>query len=239
LATQSSTPVKVLGGVAFASVQAGTNNLACGLAIDGAVYCWGLNWRGEVGSSTNEFCGNPNASIECASSPVRVRTSGGSTFRDVAAGNSYACGVLDNGAMYCWGRNGDGQLGVEAGNDCATSGAPDPCLREPVLVPGGHRFITVSAGDGHTCGNTEEGPVVCWGRNRFGELGNGSLATTRNSPEVVRGGLTFVSVSAGRHHTCGATRSGTLYCWGINDFGQLGDGTDHIGLEPVAVTDPL
>lgn len=237
--SQSSTPVRVLGEVAFESIQAGTNNLACGLAHDGSVYCWGLNWRGEVGSSTNEFCGPDTVRLECASSPVQVTTGGGALFRDVAAGNSYACGVLVDGAMYCWGRNTEGQLGSGSSDDCPGAAIPEPCTRVPARVPGEHRFVTVTAGNNHTCGTTESGAAVCWGRNRFGELGDGSIGTTANPPTIVRGGLTFVSVSAGASHTCGAVASGTLYCWGINDFGQLGDGTGHIGLTPVAVSDPL
>lgn len=237
--TQTANPVRVVGDVAFASVRAGTNNLACGLALDGSAYCWGLNWRGEVGSSTNEFCGPDTVRLECASSPVQVRTAGGALFRDVAAGNSFACGVLFDGTMYCWGRNTQGQLGSESTEGCSGNGPPDICVREPIRVPGEHRFVTVSAGNDHTCGTTESGAAVCWGRNQFGELGNGSLATTGNPPTVVRGDLTFVSVSAGSSHTCGAVTTGALYCWGINDFGQLGDGTDHIGLTPVAVSGPL
>lgn len=106
----------------------------------------------------------------------------------------------------------------------------------------GIQFASVTTGNNHTCGVTPTGVAYCWGDNSSGQLGNG---TTTNSatPVPVSGGLTFAFVSAGGQHTCGVTSfpsnsfvGGTLYCWGDNAFGQLGDGTTTNSATPVAVS---
>ena len=104
--------------------------------------------------------------------------------------------------------------------------------------PGGSlRFQQLTAGGSHTCGLTEAGRAWCWGRNGFGQLGDGS---TRDSPVPmpVRGELRFARLSGGGAHTCGESRSGDLYCWGNNIQGQLGDGTRENRMFPVRSVGP-
>src|SRR5882672_3685739 len=85
-------------------------------------------------------------------------------------------------------------------------------------------FTAVSAdGDRFTCGVTVAGAAYCWGTNFSGELGDGTT-TTRLSPVLVSGGVSFVAVSSGASHTCGLTAAGAASCWGDNGSGQLGDG---------------
>jgi len=91
--------------------------------------------------------------------------------------------------------------------------------------PAGLTFAAVSAGGDHTCGVTTSGAAYCWGVNSYGELGDGTIDTTRTTPVLVSGGLSFAAVDAGANHTCGVTTSGVAYCWGDNSYGQLGDGT--------------
>jgi alpha-tubulin suppressor-like RCC1 family protein len=151
-----------------------------------------------------------------------------------AGQGSHTCGVTTDGAVYCWGFNGRGQLGDNSGTD----------QYAPVLVqaPSGVTFQRVSAGGQHTCAVTVAGDVYCWGRNEFGRLGDGT-ATDRRAPVRVAApvGVTFASVSAGAGHSCGlAAAGGVAYCWGTNSSGQLGDGsaTNNMQLTPTLVRAP-
>lgn len=94
---------------------------------------------------------------------------------------------------------------------------------------------TITAGRRHTCGLSSDGGVKCWGRNYYGALGDGTR-TDRKTPVSVAGLATgIVAVSAGGAHTCALTHFGAVKCWGGNDHGQLGDGTNAIRLTPVSV----
>ena len=213
----SPTPMAVSGGLTFATVSAGTSLTTCGVTTAGAAYCWGVNSEGEFGSGT------------ATDSPTPVAVSGGLTFATVSAGTAYTCGVTTAGAAYCWGRNGFGQLG----NGTTTSSTT------PVAVSGGLTFVAVSAGPEATCGVTTAGAAYCWGRNGSGELGNGAT-TSSTTPVAVSGGLTFAAVSAvTQSNTCGVTTAGAAYCWGVNFFGELGNGTTTSSATPVAVSGGL
>ncbi len=99
-------------------------------------------------------------------------------------------------------------------------------------------FFALSAGLFDTCGLRDGGLAFCWGVNRFGQLGDGTL-TSRASPVAVAGGLAFVALAAGIAHNCALVSGGAAYCWGANGNGQLGDGTTTARLSPVAVTGSL
>jgi alpha-tubulin suppressor-like RCC1 family protein len=96
----------------------------------------------------------------------------------------------------------------------------------------------INSGGYHTCGLTSTGAAYCWGRNDYGQLGDGTT-TNRTSPVPVAGGLTFQALAAGGYHTCGLTASGAAYCWGSNQYGQLGDGMQTDRGSPVAVAGGL
>src|SRR5439155_540567 len=105
----------------------------------------------------------------------------------------------------------------------------------PVAVTGMLTFTALSTGDSHACGLTSSGAVHCWGANRSAQLGDGTT-TNRTSPMLVAGGLTFTTVSAGLVHTCGLATSGaTVYCWGGNSDGELGNGSTNGSAVPVRV----
>jgi alpha-tubulin suppressor-like RCC1 family protein len=212
--TQNNTTtfVAVTGGLTFASIAAGEQH-TCALTTTGTAYCWGRNGSGEVGdgTTTDRF------------SPVAV--AGGLTFTSISTKIGHTCALTSAGAAYCWGRNLSGQLGDGTTNNSSA----------PVLVSGGHVFATLSATAEHTCGVTTTGTTYCWGLNASGQLGDGTT-TQRTTPTAVSGGLTFASVSPGGNgFTCARTTAGAAYCWGINNVGQLGDGTTTQRLTPTAV----
>jgi alpha-tubulin suppressor-like RCC1 family protein len=112
----------------------------------------------------------------------------------------------------------------------------------PVVAVG---FATVSAGNGHVCGLKTDGIADCWGWNSTGQLGTsttescGSGNPCSTTPVAVSGGLSFATISAGDGFTCGLPTSGTLYCWGGDSVGELGNGTTTSSAAPVPVVGGL
>jgi alpha-tubulin suppressor-like RCC1 family protein len=106
----------------------------------------------------------------------------------------------------------------------------------PAQVVGGNLYQSISAGYNHTCGVTNGGQLFCWGANSSGQLGTGNF-TAALSPIAVTGvaGLVFVQVAAGGFQTCARTNTGALYCWGNNDYGQMGDGSTTVRPTPILV----
>ena len=197
-------PAPVSGGLTFQSMSVGHGH-GCGVAAGGTVHCWGTNGYGELGdgSTTNR------------TEPVAV--AGELTFVSVVAGTSHTCALTGDGEAYCWGLNSSGQLGVTAGPPSGT----------PVRVPVDTRFESIAAGVDHTCALASNERATCWGSNDFGELGDSTRALGAAQPDQVLGGRRFEMLSAGNNRTCGVTSGDDAYCWGNNNYGGLGDGTEE------------
>jgi len=221
--TQRQAPVLVATGLRFDALDAGANH-TCGLTSDGTVYCWGRNNQGQLGDGTTTH----------RSAPVAV--SGGLAFQVMTVGGfdiGHTCGIVAGGAAYCWGDNAQGQLGIGSADF-----NPHPL---PTAVSGGLALVSLTAGLGsHTCGLLGSGAAYCWGENTFGALGDGSTIA-RGTPVPVSGGLLFADIKAGGFigHSCGFTDTGTAYCWGENERGQVGDGSTIDRLSPSAVAGSL
>ena len=218
----ATSPDSVSPGKRFISVAAGGLH-SCAVSAAGEAYCWGYNVKGQLGNSTNTDAGVP------------ILVSGGIAFASITAGENHTCGLSSSGQAYCWGDDAFGQLGAGGVGTSA----------DPVPAAGGLTFVSLTAGFAHTCGVTTSGIAYCWGRNTHGELGDGTT-TSRSAPVAVGGGLSFRAISAGGGdaginptlapaHTCGVTTGKVAYCWGDNQFGQLGDGTQIMRLLPTKV----
>jgi alpha-tubulin suppressor-like RCC1 family protein len=227
--TSRNTPTPVAGGLTFTNISAARGNLesghTCGVTSSGAAYCWGSNSKGQLGDGTKTSHLTPT--------PV----TGGLSFAQISAGDRHTCGVTTSGAAYCWGWNFEGQLGNGEGPIAADR-------PNPTAVLGGITFKQISAGQVHTCGVTPAGVAFCWGLASYGKLGAWETDVTQVTPYPVAGGLLFKEISAAMYHTCGLTTSGVANCWGRNDYGQLGDGTqsgpyDSWNTEPRAVAGGL
>lgn len=145
----------------------------------------------------------------------------------LAAGRHHTCAVLSDSRVLCWGRNDDGQLG-----DGSTA------MRQltPVEVTGlSGQVQQMAAGRAHTCALQEDGDVYCWGDNTYGQLGDGTDASSP-TPVVVQGLGDVEELTAGYDHNCAVTVSGRAHCWGVNDEGQLGDGTTVERMVPTQVS---
>jgi len=226
---------QVPGPLHLAAVSAGYDH-TCGITSTGSTYCWGNNDSGQLGSGT---------SGGYQSKPVLV--AGNLLFSSITAGFHHTCGITTTGATYCWGANGLGQLGI---------GTQDQQTHPlPQQVQGGYTFIQISAGGAYTCAVNREHFAWCWGQNRYGQLGNGSVdpTGTRTRPDLVGGGtIKFSSVSAGFVHTCGIAMPihlgphdlpgvhdlglGRAYCWGRNLEGELGNNSAQLHATPVLIS---
>jgi len=193
-------PTVIVSTFDYVSVVAGGGH-TCALTQAGTAVCWGRNSSGELGKS------------DTATGLAPALAAGGRVFVQLVAGTTHTCGLTPSHIALCWGGSALGQLG--------DSGRVDQS--EPDSVRGAE-FTALAAGGGHTCG-LDGGPAFCWGSNQRGESGTGLSDTALVVPAVVTGGLAFASLTLGSDFTCGLTPAGAAYCWGGNDRGQLGDGT--------------
>src|SRR5215217_3835729 len=196
----------------------------CAVTRGDRAFCWGDNSVGQLGDGNT---GGGSTSIHQLR-PTAV--AGGLEFRQITAGGAFTCALTTDDLAYCWGVNRDGQLGDETLVDRPT----------PAPVHGGKRFLQIQAGENQVCGVTLDHRGFCWGRGGEGQLGNGAFESISHGmkPQLVRGGLIWSLMAAGGLHSCGVTTAGVAYCWGKNDQGQLGDGTQVSRSRPVAVLGP-
>jgi alpha-tubulin suppressor-like RCC1 family protein len=157
------------------------------------------------------------------------------SLRQVSVTWFHTCGVTTTNVAYCWGENRHGQLGNGTTNDSP----------RPVRVGGGLFFRQVTTGSSYSCGLATDDLTYCWGENNVGQLGDGTTIQRLTPTRVRAGTLRFRRVTAGSSHTCGETGTNLAYCWGYNDQGQLGIGTNTgpqmcgefaCSTRPVAVT---
>jgi alpha-tubulin suppressor-like RCC1 family protein len=141
---------------------------------------------------------------------------------DVSAGGFHSCAIAEDGVAYCWGSNNSGQLGTSTDADQAQS---------PLRVATGPALMQIDAGAGHTCAVSQEGAVLCWGDNPFGQVGNGNRDDQFRPVSVTSPG-TFAQVSAGGDHTCALDAQGRASCWGRNNHGQLGRPSSDADIVP-------
>lgn len=188
----------------------------CGLTTGGAVYCWGQNTYGQLGTG--------NTADTTLPAPVVGLSSG---IASIELGFEHSCALTTEGAVKCWGSNSRGQLG-----DGTTKNS-----NVPVAAQGLPKIKAVSGGSAFTCAITEAGGAKCWGINTYQELGalfNGDWTAKPVDVWGLQSGVT--SVDAGSGTACATTTSGA-WCWGDNAWGQLGLGTFHSPI-PVPVQIP-
>lgn len=224
------------GGVAPALCEiadVGTGALhTCAIKANGTLWCWGRD-PGSVGDGT---LGGPACDGYCQPSPVEI-TALGSDVVQVTGGFTHTCAVKADGTLWCWGENSAGALGhgVIDGLDCGTGTVCDPSPKQVTAL--GSDVRQVSTGFGVTCAVKTDGTLWCWGDNRLGLIGDGTDVgpdcdgTCNPTPtQVASLGADVTSVSVAESHACALRSDGTLWCWGNNGWGELGDGT-FLGLD--------
>ena len=208
-------PVAVTGLASGVSAISARGGYTCALLQTGEVKCWGNNYSGQLGDGTTT---NKYTPVAVVGLPSGVSA--------ISAGDSSTCALMQTGGVKCWGNNSLGQLG-----DGTTINK-----NTPVDVIGlGSSVSAISVGREHTCALMQAGGVMCWGGNFNGEIGDGTT-TAKYTPVAVTGLASgIVSISLGDRNTCALTQSGAVKCWGLNDLGQLGDGTSIDKHTPVNV----
>ena len=200
-----------LAGKTIVEAAVGANS-AYALDSNGVVYSWGLNSSGQLGNGTN-------ASSDV---PLSIANSGalaGKTIVSIAAGQSFAMALASDGTVITWGANSLGQLGIGS-----NSGSNVPVI---VTALSSKTITAIAAGAQFGLAAASDGTVWAWGNGTAGELGNGASSST-NAPVQVSstfGGATVVTLAAGGSHSLALDSNGTVWSWGNNGNGQLGNGS--------------
>lgn len=214
---ESPSPVRALDGAeesGYSALAVGADH-ACAIQT-GIDRCWGINVSGALGDMTSLSKAHP-VDVVTLTNVVHIAT-----------GRGHSCAINDGGSgrqAYCWGGNASGQLG-SAGSSAST----------PRLVDLADELVVIEAGSSATCAITTTNAVVCWGFNSEGQAGQ-----PLSSPTVTPGPLATpindaTALALGHRHSCALRSGGTVECWGANESGQLGDGTDTPRHTPAPVT---
>ena len=215
--------------------QAATIGLSIGTVHQCKIYlesnvsslrCWGFAANGALGPMSS---GDYFTSV---SQQVNVEHPDSKNIVYVSLGTSFGCFIDSDEAAYCWGRNDYGSLGI--GESQPQNGCTTACERLPQEVQGVGRIVSLSTGDFHTCALNRAGEVWCWGATEFGQTGapadevpcdvGGQEKACHRQPKRVEGIDDVIDISTGSEHSCALSRTGTVWCWGSNFYGQLGVG---------------
>lgn len=187
----------------------------CALLPAGEVWCWGNNAHKQLGRATND-----RANTWTPSAAANV-----STAVAVDAGASSTCAVLNNGVVQCWGDGTFGQLGQNNLDD----------YPQPTSLSAINDAVSIAAGEHHYCALRQDKTLMCWGYASSGQLGIANAPVTIKAPTRVEGLSGVLKISANIYNTCALLEDKSVKCWGDNDSGQIGDGTQTMRKTPTAV----
>ena len=146
----------------------------------------------------------------------------------LAAGGSFSLGIRANGSLWSWGNDSYGAQGVPSGT--SLTGSPIQ------TTAGGNNWVQIAAGGNHAAAIKGDNSLWTWGRNTYGQLGVGNTTDRSSAVQVTYGGNNWIKVVCGQNHTVALTANGTLWTWGDNQYGQLGDGTVTAKSIPVLIS---
>ncbi|XP_027205306.2 putative E3 ubiquitin-protein ligase HERC4 [Dermatophagoides pteronyssinus] len=213
--------IKKLAPKQIIQISCGGNHCLA-LAKNGEVYSWGSNAFGQLGLGNSGYC---------LSTPMLLISLQWTPVRQIAAGGSHSAILSCTGAIYVWGKNEFGQLGL---SDCENR-----CLPTLQKSLRNQKIAYINLGDEHSAALTYEGGLFTWGAGMYGQLGHG-----RNTNEVLPRkvfelmGVKIVQVSCGRCHTLVVSKQGRVYSFGLNGSGQLGIGNTCSKYLPISIRGP-
>ena len=186
---------------------------SCAIKADGTVRCWGEGSSYRLGYGNNGDRSTPTATASLGTNRTAV---------DITAGDTHTCVILDDGTVSCWGSNNYGELG-----DGTTTTRSTPTQTLSL----GRPAIAIEAGFDFTCALMDNGSIMCWGRNHYGQLGRGYTNTSSSSQPTpmytvpLPTGRHAVSIDIGHYHVCAVLDNGSIACWGPGNSNRLGTGS--------------
>jgi alpha-tubulin suppressor-like RCC1 family protein len=201
----SATPLQVSGLGGVTAIAAGLSH-SLAVKSDGTAWAWGFNAYGQLGNGTTTN----------SSTPVEVSSLTGVTA--IAGGSAHSLAAKSDGTAWAWGNNFSGQLGNGTTTNSTT----------PLQVSGLTGVTAIAGGFAHSLAAKSDGTVWGWGYNHYGQLGNGTNVN-RTTPVQASGlsGVTAVASQAQANHSLALKSDGTVWAWGLNNYGQLGNGTTN------------
>lgn len=206
-------PVGGISGEIAVNISAGDYH-SLALMDDGSIHSWGLNSSGQLGNGTT------------TSLPLPLGVSGLANATAIAAGACHSLALKGDGTVWAWGCNNSGQLG-----DYTTTQR-----NSPTMVWNLNDISAIAAGAHHGLALKKDGTVWAWGSNAAGQLGESSATPQRIVPAQIAGLSNVVAIAAGFQHSLALKNDGSVWAWGLNSSGQLGDGTLNDRPAPVRAT---
>jgi alpha-tubulin suppressor-like RCC1 family protein len=205
-------PVAIEPNSTFSAVALGYYH-SCAVNTDGSLWCWGRNNDGQLGIGSS----NGNFGL-----PQQVGSE--MDWDRVTLGEAYSCATKTDGALWCWGRGAEGQLGYGDTSEKTT----------PQAVDVGNAYAHIAGGRQTMCGlRKNDGSLWCWGKGGNGQLGD---APARNlAPVELWDHKDWQQLEVGVHHICGLRSDNRISCWGNNRYGQTGSGEFGQALSPRSV----
>jgi alpha-tubulin suppressor-like RCC1 family protein len=212
-----SNPVaNIISGYVWNKASSGYNT-AGSIKNDGTLWMWGSN--------LNYLIGNGLSSFLSYSSPVQTAV-GGNNWIQISVGRIIAAGIKSDTSLWMWGFNQDGNCGQ--GND-------EPEISTPSQIITVKNWLRVSCGDSHTMAIKTDGSLWGWGANLIGQIGLPQLANFSSPVQSAFATTDWYQVACGTNYTLALKKNGTLWAWGYNYLGQLGNNTETSTSTPVQI----
>ncbi len=217
---------------------------ACALLDDLSVKCWGVGGALGLGLFL-DYDNRGDDPGEMGDALPAVDLGSGRTVVQVATGPDHTCAILDDGSLKCWGANYLGQLGLGDNRSRGMHPGEMGDALPTVNLGTGRSAVDITVGSGTTCARLDDGSLKCWGDGRYGRLGRSVYGVGDDHgemgdqlPPMPFGERTTDSVSIGGGDACAVFDDGTARCWGLNDYGQLGQG-DTVNRADIPGTAPI
>ena len=201
----------------------------CALLNTGSVKCWGNNASGQLGQGNTTQVGSTSVNDVANLAAINF---GVRTVSTIYAFGNVSCAKFTNNTSVCWGKNTTGQLG-EGGSTNVTSPSATA-----IDFGVGRTASKITGGLDFACAILDDASVKCWGKYRYGQIGNGQAAnaflSTPTATSTLGVGRTAIDIASGYDHTCVILDDATVKCWGRNQSGNLGDNSTTNSSVPIA-----